>query len=103
MSKVFKLLQSFKEQNGCHCLERMQNLRGENIDGCHLFAQILEENKQQINFVFDHNQKNVGNKYADFINKYETEVTFAMCLGCLWHVVSNYNDTSMGDQIVCYN
>lgn len=53
----------------------MQNLKGENIDG-------LEENKENIHFVFDHDQKNIGNKYADFINKYDTEVTFAMCLGC---------------------
>jgi hypothetical protein len=67
----------------------MLNLKGENINGCEIFEKILEENKENINFVFDYEQYDLeeyqknGNKYADFINKYNNEVTFAMCLGCL--------------------
>jgi hypothetical protein len=47
-------------------------------------------------------QKN-GSKYHVFINKYYHEVTFAMCLGCLWHVITNYNDIPIGDKIFCYS
>jgi hypothetical protein len=109
MSKVLKLLQSSREHNGCDCLKRMLNLKGENIDGCKIFEKILEENKENINFVFDHEQYHLeeyqknGSKYGDFINKYYDEVTFAMCLGCLWHVISNYNDIPIGDKIFCYS
>jgi hypothetical protein len=37
-----------------------------------LFEKILENNKENINFIFVHEQagNNYGNKYADFINKY---------------------------------
>ena len=108
MSKVLKLLQSYNNC-GCNCLKRMLNLKRENIDGCKIFEKILEENKENINFIFDFEQYHLeeyqknGNKYGDFINKYYNEVTFAMCLGCLWHVTSNYNDIPIGDKILCYN
>ncbi len=104
MSKVLKLLQSSRAHNNCNCLKRMLNLKGKNINGCEIFEKILEENKNNINFVFDYEQyqKN-GNKYGDFINKYDNDVTFAMCLTCLWHVISNYNDIPIGDKIFCYN
>jgi hypothetical protein len=109
MSKVLKLLQSSSEHNGCNCLTKMLNLKGENIDGCKIFEKILEENKENINFVFDYEQYHLeeyhknGNKYGDFVNKYHNEVTFAMCLKCLWHVISNYNNVIIGDTILCYN
>jgi hypothetical protein len=107
MSKVLKLLQS--SSNDCNCLKRMLNLKGKNIDGCKIFEKILEENKENINFVFDKEQyhleeyKKNGNKYGDFINKYSDEVTLAMCLDCLWNVITNYNDIPIGDKIFCYN
>ena len=89
--------------------KKMLNLKRENIDGCKIFEKILEENKENINFVFDFEQYHLeeyqknGNKYGDFTNKYYNEVTFAMSLGCLWHVTSNYNDIPIGDKILCYN
>ena len=43
--------------------------------------------KKKINFVFGDLEKRINinhdNKYADFINKYFDEITFAMCLKCL--------------------
>jgi hypothetical protein len=130
MSKVLTFLQECRENHGCHCLRNMLNLvrfenshklgvftslqndqtcKGDKINGCEIFEEILEENKENINFVFDITQYHLeeyqknGNKYADFINKYEDEVTSVMCLQCLWHVVSNYNDIPIGDKIYCYN
>jgi hypothetical protein len=109
MSRVLTLLQTSSKHNGCNCLKNMRNLKGENVNGCNLFSQILEENKEHINFVFDYEQYHLeeyqknGNKYADFINKYDNKVAFAMCLECLWHVISNYNDIPIGDKILCYN
>jgi hypothetical protein len=106
MSKVLKLLQE-KECCSCNCIKKMKNLKGENIDGCEIFEKILEDNKEKINFIFEKYDsekfKKHGNKYGDFINKYYNEVTFAMCLDCLWHVITNYNDTPIGDKILCYN
>jgi len=102
MSRVLKLLQ--EKECCCNCIKKMKNLNGENIDGCEIFEKILEDNKETINFVFEkYDLEKHGNKYGDFINKYYDEVTFAMCLDCLWHVTTNYNDTSIGDKILCYN
>ena len=109
MSRVLTLLQEYKEDkhNTCKCLTKMLNLKGTEINGCEIFEKILEENKENINFVFDkysdEGHKKHGNKYADFINKYHNEVTHAMCLECLWHVITNYNEIPIGDKILCYN
>jgi hypothetical protein len=108
MSKVLKLLQYCKEEYNCNCLNRMVNCKVENITCCETFEKILEENKEHINFVFDRKQyhlteyQNNGNKYGDFVVKY-FPITSVMCINCLWYVITNYNDTPIGDKIFCYN
>lgn len=98
MSKVLKLLQEKKSKFNCNCITRMNNMNSNSFE---IFEKILEENKEKINFVFV-NDSDKSNEYANFINKY-TEVTDAMCLECLWYVITNYNDIPIGDEILCYN
>ncbi len=98
MSKVLKLLQT--SDCSCNCKIKM-----ENINGYEKFEKILEDNKDRINFVFTDYKlfDKYGNKYGDFINKHFDEVTHALCLSCLWHVIKNYNDEPIGNEILCCN
>jgi hypothetical protein len=84
----------------------MMNLKGTNVNGCEVFEKILEENKEHINFAFGDYysvEPPRPNKYGELHNKYFDEVTFAMFNVCMWHVVTNYNETPIGDVIMCYN
>ena len=100
-------MQLLTEKNCDYCIRRITNYYWKYNNICKIFENILEENKENINFEFgDFSYENVqiyGNKYADFINKYAIVATDALCLDCLWYIVKNYNETPIGEVILCYN
>ena len=105
MAKVLKLLQENESHCECHCLTDMNGF-------CDTFEKILHQHREEINFVFVRKEKVpdetgsitfYGNKYGEFINNLEDNLSRRMCPSCLWHVISNYNDIPIGDKIFCSN
>jgi len=58
--------------------KKMLNLKGKNIDGCVIFEKILEENKENINFVFDFEQYHLEEYKKMVINMQNLSINILM-------------------------
>jgi hypothetical protein len=102
MSRIIRVL---KDCDECPfdgwCFEKLI-LNSNKGDLFYKFETILEENKENINFVWVDDDK-CSNKYGEFLLTIPKEIYDKLCLGCLWRIISKYNDKPIGDKIYCFN